>query len=232
MIKIRKSNERGHFNHGWLDTRHSFSFGDYFDAEHMGFRTLRVINEDVIQPGQGFGTHSHRDMEILTLVTEGALEHKDSLGNASMIKPGEIQRMTAGRGVTHSEFNSSKKNPVHLLQIWILPDRKDLQPGYEQRVLKSAGKESRLRLIASPEGENDSVKIHQKAFVYDGALRGNETLSHGLPAKQGAWIQVVNGVLELNHERLEMGDGAAVEKEPKLIFQSKTGAEFLLFNLA
>ena len=232
MIKIRKSNERGHFNHGWLDTRHSFSFGDYFDAEHMGFRTLRVINEDVIQPGQGFGTHSHRDMEILTYVTEGALEHKDSLGNASVIKPGEIQRMTAGSVVTHSEFNSSEKNFVHLLQIWVLPARKSIEPGYEQRVLKPVGKENLLRLMASPQGENGSVNIHQNAFVYDGLLRKNETLSYDLPAKRGAWIQVVQGALDLNRGRLEKGDGAAAEKEPKLIFQSKTGAEFLLFDLA
>ena len=232
MIKIRKAKERGHFNHGWLDTYHTFSFGDYYDPEHLGFRTLRVINEDRVQPAQGFGMHSHRDMEILTCVLEGELEHKDSMGNASVIKPGEVQRMTAGTGVTHSEFNPSQKNLVHLLQIWILPARKGLEPGYEQRAFGPAGKDNLLRLVASTEGEKGSVKIHQDVFVYNAKLRAKETLTHELLPRRGAWIQVIKGDLDLNGHALKQGDGAAAEDERQFTFQSKEGVEFLLFDLA
>lgn len=232
MVKIRKNNERGRFNHGWLDTYHTFSFGDYFDPEHRGFRTLRVINEDYVRLGQGFPTHSHRDMEIITLVLEGALEHKDSLGNTSVIKPGEVQRMTAGTGVTHSEFNPSQKEAVHLLQIWILPARKGLEPGYEQRALEPTEKDNPLRIVASPQGKNGSVKIHQDASLYSVRLRGKGTLTYELSPRRGAWIQVIQGDLDLNGHSLKQGDGAAAEDEQKLVFQSREGVKFLLFDLA
>lgn len=231
MIKIRKSRERGHFDHGWLQTYHTFSFADYHDPHHMGFRTLRVINEDIVKPGQGFGTHSHRDMEIITFILEGALEHKDSLGNTSVIRPGEIQRMTAGTGVTHSEFNPSKKDRVHLLQIWILPNQKGLEPSYEQQVIEPQKKTNRLALIASPDAREGSVKVHQDALVYLGDLEKGKSLNYQPDSGRGVWIQVADGDLFLHHQELSAGDGAAIEKEPSFQIRSPQKSTFLLLDL-
>jgi quercetin 2,3-dioxygenase len=228
MITKRPSSERGHFNHGWLDTHHSFSFGHYIDRDHMSFGTLRVINEDRVEPGMGFGTHPHDNMEIVTYIVSGALEHKDSLGNGEMIRPGEIQRMTAGTGVTHSEFNPSTKDPVHLLQIWIRPAQRGLDPGYEQKAIASNGP---LTLIASPEGGGTAVRVHQDARLYRGLLPGGERITHALGQGRGAWVQVIEGRLNLNGETLEAGDGAAIEQEDALEFAAQTDAHFLLFDL-
>ncbi len=232
MITVRKGEERGHFDHGWLNTYHSFSFADYYDPNHVQFRTLRVINEDTVQSGQGFGTHSHRDMEIITYVLKGALEHKDSMGNTSAIRPGEVQRMSAGTGVTHSEFNPSPKEPVHLLQIWILPAQKNLPPSYEQKFFDVKGKTNRLRLIASQNGEQDSVTVHQDVCVYDSLLEKGKSLSYELNKNRGAWLQITEGELELNGEILKAGDGASAEKETTLKFSANRKAEFLFFDLA
>lgn len=231
MLKVRRAEERGHADHGWLNTCHTFSFADYYDPANMGFRTLRVINEDWVQPGQGFGTHPHRDMEILTYVLEGALEHRDSMGNGGVIKPGEVQRMSAGRGVTHSEFNASDKNPVHLLQVWILPEKRGITPSYEQRNfdLKSTGK---LRLIASPNADQDSVAIHQDAKVYAGKLEAGASLRQELAKDRHAWVQVARGEVEVNGTKLRAGDGAAITGEPELrISTNGQASEVLLFDL-
>jgi len=231
MIKIRKSGDRGHFNLGWLDTYHTFSFGDYHDPAHMGFRSLRVINEDRVEPGQGFPTHSHRDMEILTYIIEGALEHKDSMGNSSVIRPGEIQRMTAGIGVRHSEFNPSKKDAVHLLQIWILPDKTGLPPGYEQKTIPQ-GKENGLNLIASSKPRNGAVLIHQEVDLYACALKKGLTLDHRIEKNRALWLQMVKGNAKLRDETLGQGDGASIEGEPKLALTAEKDSLFLLFDLS
>lgn len=231
MIKVRKSRERGHFDHGWLETFHTFSFADYHDPHYMAFRTLRVINEDYVKPGEGFGTHSHRDMEIITFILEGVLEHKDSLGNTSVIKPGEIQRMTAGTGVTHSEFNPSKNERVRLLQIWILPNQKGLEPSYEQQVIEPEKKTNRLALIASPDAREGSVKVHQDALVYLGGLGKGKSLNYQPDSGRGVWIQVADGNLFLNHQELSAGDGAAIEKESSFQIRSPHKSTFLLFDL-
>ena len=231
MTKLRKSGERGHFNHGWLDTYHTFSFSDYFDQDWMGFRTLRVINEDRVGAGQGFGTHPHRDMEIITYVLEGALQHKDSMGNMSVIKPGEVQRMTAGTGVTHSEFNPSDKEAVHLLQIWILPEKKNLKPGYEQRAFDPAGRRDRLRLIASRDGRDGSVSLNQDVLVYDSDLKSGNKVSYQPAKNRSAWIQTVKGTLEVNGQPLNSGDGLAIDNESALEFTSRKDSHFLLFDL-
>ena len=231
MITIRKSGERGHFDHGWLKTYHTFSFADYYDPAHMGFRTLRVINEDYIKPGKGFPTHSHRDMEIVTFILEGALEHKDSMGNTSIIKPGEIQRMTAGTGVTHSEFNPSKKDRVHLLQIWILPDQTELEPGYEQKVIEPKKKMDRFAMIASPDSRESSVKVHQDAFVYASSLGKDKTITYKPESGRGIWIQAASGKLLLNGQELSAGDGAGIEHETSIQVTSQANSEFLLFDL-
>lgn len=232
MIKIRKAEERGHFNHGWLDTYHTFSFDNYYDPEHMGFGHLRVINEDRVKPGAGFATHGHRDMEIITYVLEGALEHKDSMGNGSVIHPGDVQRMSAGTGVTHSESNPSRDEPLHLMQIWILPERKGLTPGYEQKYFAPEEKRGRLRLVASRDGQEGSVTIHQDARVFAGALAPGEEILHTLSASRRAWIQVVRGRLRLNGNLLEQGDGAAVADEKSLRITGEDEGEALLFDLA
>ncbi len=232
MIKIRKRNERGHFDHGWLDTYHSFSFADYYDPDHLGFRTLRVINEDRVKSGEGFGTHSHRDMEIITTILEGSLEHKDSMGNTSVIRPGEVQRMSAGTGVTHSEFNPSDKEIVHLLQIWILPNQKNLPPSYEQKTFDSEGKKNKLRLIVSPSGEKGSIKIHQDTFIYETSLEPGKQITHALKQGRGLWVQVTQGKLEINSDHLEEGDGAAIENQTSIEVRTNEGAGFLLFDLA
>lgn len=230
MITLRPSKERGHFNHGWLDTYHTFSFADYFDRNHMHFRSLRVINEDKVAAGQGFGTHSHKDMEIITYILDGTIEHKDSMGNSEQIKPGEIQRMTAGSGVTHSEYNPSAAKPLHLLQIWILPEEKDLTPGYEQKKIRDAKNE--FILIASPRPGKEQVKIHQDAKIYVCKLEKDKKAE--LPVEKGrhAWVQIARGGVLMNDEILRTGDGASVSDETRLSFTANQDSEILVFDLA
>ncbi len=232
MIHIRKGADRGHADHGWLDTYHTFSFADYHDPKQMGFRSLRVINEDRVQPGQGFGTHGHRDMEIVTFVLAGELEHKDSLGNGSIIRPGELQRMTAGTGVRHSEFNPSESEPVHLYQIWLLPERAGLPPSYEQRTFSDEEKRGRFRLVASPAGTDGSLTIQQDARLYLASLAAGQTISHDIGAGRGAWLQVLKGEVSLRGEKLAAGDGVAITEESALAVQAAAPAELLLFDLA
>jgi len=232
MINIRKAEERGHFDHGWLQTYHTFSFDQYEDPKHVRFRTLRVINEDRVQPGQGFGMHSHRDMEIVTYILAGALQHKDSLGNTSVIRQGEVQRMSAGTGVTHSEFNASEKEWVHLLQIWIFPAQKNLMPGYEQKDFGTLAHGNRLRRIVSPDGAEGSLRIHQDAVIYDARLGKDGTVPFALAPQRGLWIQVFEGALTVNGKTfLTAGDGASVEGLAENHFASEKGAAFLLFDL-
>ena len=230
MIRIRKSNDRGHFDHGWLDTHHTFSFADYRDQENMGFRSLRVINEDRVAPGAGFGTHNHRDMEIVTYVLEGALAHRDSTGSEGVLLPGEVQRMSAGTGVMHSEMNGDKANPVHFLQIWILPERGGIKPGYEQKKFEETERRGTLRLVASPDARDGSVKINQNAAIYAGLIDGNERLTHTFAPDRYGWLQVARGEVELNGQKLSAGDGAAIENETEVSMTGK-GAEVLLFDL-
>ena len=232
MIQVRKADERGHFDHGWLDTYHTFSFADYHDPRHMGFRALRVINEDRVHPGEGFGTHGHRDMEIITCVLEGALEHKDSLGNGSIIKPGELQRMSAGTGIQHSEYNPSKTDSVHLYQIWLLPNRRGVTPSYEQRTFADSEKLGKLRLVASPDGADESLTIHQDARVYLGSLESEATLSHPLADGRSVWVQVMRGSVTVNGQSLSAGDGAAVSEEKMLHLRGVGAAEVMVFDLA
>jgi redox-sensitive bicupin YhaK (pirin superfamily) len=232
MIRIRKASERGHFDHGWLDTCHSFSFADYFDPTQMGFRALRVINDDRVEPGRGFGMHGHRDMEIVTYVLEGALEHRDSLGNGSVLRPGELQHMTAGTGVRHSEFNPSDREPVHLYQIWLLPDRQGLAPGYEQKAFPEEERRGSLRLVASPNGEQGSLTIHQDARLYLATLGAGEAVAHVLEPGRHAWLQVLRGAVALNGQPLSAGDGAAVSAEERLEITGRGDAEVMLFDLA
>jgi quercetin 2,3-dioxygenase len=232
MINVRPSGERGGGDYGWLNTRHTFSFDQYYDPKFMGFRSLRVINEDVVAPGGGFPTHPHRDMEIITYVLDGALEHKDSLGTGSVIRPGDGQRMSAGRGIRHSEMNSSKIDPVHLLQIWITPDRAGYEPSYEQKAFSNAEKLGRLQLIASPDGMDGSVSIHQDARLYASLLGPGQEVTHEMGKGRYAWVQVAQGAVELNGKLLRQGDGAAVENESKLKIKGIENAEVLLFDLA
>jgi redox-sensitive bicupin YhaK (pirin superfamily) len=231
MITIRKAEDRGHFDFGWLNTYHSFSFGDYYDPKHTRFRTLRVINEDFVQPGHSFPTHGHRDMEIVTYILQGALEHRDSMGTGSIIHRGDAQRMSAGTGVTHSEANPSPDEPVHLLQIWIFPSEQDLQPEYEEKKFSDDEKRNKLRLIVSPDGSDGSVKIHQDAKIYASLLDDREEVVHGLEEGRSAWLQVAAGSLRLNEVALKQGDGAAVSQESKLRITAEGPAEVLLFDL-
>jgi redox-sensitive bicupin YhaK (pirin superfamily) len=232
MITVRYAEERGRANLGWLDSRHSFSFADYFDAKHMGFGPLRVINEDRVREGAGFDTHGHRDMEIISYVLEGELEHKDSIGTGSVIRPGDVQRMSAGAGVRHSEFNPSKTAPVHFLQIWIMPDQQGVAPSYEQKHFADADKKGRLRLIASKDGRDGSVKIHQDASVYAALLDPGQEVAHEIAPARLAWLQVAQGVVTLNGQELRAGDGAAVENETAVKIASLSdGSEVLLFDL-
>lgn len=231
MIKIRKSDERGHVKLDWLDSRHTFSFGDYYDPEHMSFRALRVINEDYVAPGTGFGAHPHRDMEIVTYVLDGVLEHKDNMGNGSLIHPGEVQRMSAGSGIVHSEFNHSKTDPVHLLQIWLTPERKGIAPGYEQKTFSLDQKHNRFCVLASPTTRDGSVKIHQDVELFTSILDDGHELTHSLGKGRGAWLQVASGSVNLNGISLNAGDAAAVEGEEMLHIQAKVKGEFLLFDL-
>lgn len=232
MITLRKAKDRGHFNFGWLDTYHTFSFGDYYDPRFMGFRSLRVINEDRVEAGRGFPRHPHRDMEIITYVLEGSLEHKDSLGTGSVIRPGDAQRMSAGRGITHSESNHSKDEPVHLLQIWIMPDRQGIAPGYEQKSYEAEEKRARLRLIASPDGRDDSVTIHQDTSLYVALLEPGQEVVHQIGQERHAWVQAARGAVMVNGQLLEAGDGAAVSEEQSLSINGQAPAEILLFDLA
>jgi quercetin 2,3-dioxygenase len=232
MISIRKASERGHLNHGWLDTYHTFSFGDYYDPASMGFRSLRVMNDDRVQPGQGFGMHGHRDMEIITYVLEGSLQHNDSMGNGSIIKAGELQRMTAGTGVRHSEFNPSNDTWVHLYQIWLLPDRKGLEPSYEELVLSAEEKRGRFRLVASPDGAAGSMTIHQDARLFLASLLPNQSIAQEIEPGRAAWLQVLRGNVKLLGNDLSAGDGAAVTDENAITLQATVASEVLLFNLA
>jgi len=232
MIRVRKAAERGHFDHGWLDTYHTFSFSDYYDPAHMGFRTLRVINDDRVQPGQGFGMHGHRDMEIVTYVLEGALAHRDSMGNGSILRPGELQHMTAGTGIRHSEFNPSDQQEVHLYQIWLLPERRGLKPSYEQKAFSEEERRGRLRLVASPTGEEGSLLIHQDARLYLSTVHAGETVAHTLKPGRHAWLQVLRGQVSLNDHSISAGDGAAVSEEEKLEIRGQDDAEVMLFDLA
>ena len=232
MITIRRSDERGGGDYGWLNTRHSFSFDQYYDPRHMGFRSLRVINEDWVQPGHGFPMHPHRDMEIITYLLEGALEHKDSMGNGSIIRPGDGQRMSAGTGVRHSEANPSQTDPAHLLQIWILPGRRGIEPGYEQKEFPAEEKRGKLRLIASPDGKDGSVTIHQDARLYGSLLGPGQQVQHALGQGRYGWLQVAKGAVELNGKRLQQGDGAAISEQPKVEIKGEEESETLLFDLA
>jgi redox-sensitive bicupin YhaK (pirin superfamily) len=232
MIRIRKAQERGHAQHGWLDSRHTFSFADYHDPQFSGFRSLRVINEDRVEPGQGFGTHGHSDMEIISYVLEGALEHRDSMGTGSIIRAGDVQRMSAGTGIQHSEFNASKKDPVHFYQIWIYPDRRGIKPEYEQKRFPPEERSGILRLVASPDGALGSLTLHQDVRVFSGTLLAGMEVVHPLAKERFAWIQVVRGDLRLNGQELREGDGAAVSQVKELQLSSPKGAEVLLFDLA
>jgi len=232
MITKRPAGERGSTRTDWLDSRHTFSFNRYYDPRHTGFGDLLVINEDTVAPAGGFGTHGHRDMEIITYVVKGALEHRDSMGTESVIRPGEVQRMSAGTGVRHSEFNHSQSEPVHFLQIWIKPDREGSAPGYEQREFSEEERRGRLRLVASRGGQDGSVKIQQDAFVYAATLSAGEEVTFEPRAGRRAWVQVIKGALELNGSELRAGDGAAVSDEPRLVLRASETSELLLFDLA
>ena len=228
MITIRKAGERGHFDHGWLNTYHTFSFADYYDPAFMGFRTLRVINEDRVKAGGGFGTHGHRDMEIISYVLEGELAHRDSMGTGSVIRPGDVQRMSAGTGVTHSEMNPSQENGVHFLQIWIVPERRGIEPGYEQKTFPEGELRGRLRLVASPDGAEGSVTIHQDVNLYSALLAG-ESVAHSYAPQRYGWVQVTRGDVEVNGLKLSAGDGAAISDESAVTISGS--GEVLLFDL-
>ena len=231
MITLRRSDERGHANHGWLDTYHTFSFADYFDPQHMGVSVLRVLNDDTVAPGMGFGTHPHADMEIVSVVLEGELAHRDSMGNSSVIRPGEVQRMSAGTGVRHSEFNPSPNAPVHFFQIWILPNQKGLSPSYEQKTFTDAEKRGKLRLVASPDGQEGSVTIHQDARLYMAMLEAGEPLSQPLSAGRKAYLHVARGTALVNGTPLSVGDGVQLVDEESLRLETPDSAEVLLFDL-
>jgi redox-sensitive bicupin YhaK (pirin superfamily) len=232
MIRFRKSDERGHFDHGWLDTHHTFSFADYHDPAHMGFRALRVLNEDRVQPGNGFGAHPHRDMEILTYVLSGSLEHKDSTGGGGVLRPGDVQHMTAGTGVVHSEANPSPTEPVHLYQIWLLPERRGLAPGYEQKAFPADAARNAWRIAATPDGRDGSLIVHQDATMALGALDAAGELRYELRPGRHAWLQVVRGAVEYAGRTLTAGDGAAVSDEPAVAVRAVGPAEVMVFDLA
>ena len=232
MLTIRPGSQRGHFNHGWLDTYHTFSFADYIDPAHHHFRSLRVINEDRVAPGQGFGMHGHRDMEIVTLVLEGALEHRDSLGNGAVLRPGELQHMTAGTGIEHSEFNPSATESVHLYQIWLFPNQRGLTPGDEQKAFDPAEKRDALRLVASPDGRDGALTIHQDAELYLALLTSGKQIAHRLAPGRAAWLQVLRGSVRVLGRDLNAGDGVAVTDEATVEIAATSDAEILLFDLA
>lgn len=232
MLEVRKSQERGHANHGWLESYHSFSFAGYHDPKYMGFRALRVINENRVEPGRGFDAHSHRDMEILSFVLDGALEHKDNMGNGSVIRPGELQLMRAGTGVTHSEYNHSETEPVHFLQIWIIPDAEGLEPAYDQKAFPQEERSGRLKLLASPDGTDGSVQVHQDVSLYSAILGSGEVLSERLSEGRYAWVQVISGDLTVNGHAVSGGDGVAIAKEDEISLAASGPAEILLFELS
>jgi len=232
MFTLRRAEDRGHANHGWLESYHSFSFADYYDPKHMGFRSLRVINEDRVEPGKGFGTHSHRDMEIISYVLEGGLEHRDSMQNGAVIRPGDVQTMSAGTGVTHSEFNASRTDLVHFLQIWLLPAQKGIAPSYEQKTFSTAEKQGRLRLVASPDGRDGSVTIHTDARLYSGLFERGEVAEHALLPGRHAWVQVARGEVRVQGELLRAGDGIALSDEELVRLEGVDRGEVLLFDLA
>ena len=232
MITIRRAEERGHANHGWLDSYHTFSFASYQDPQHRGFRSLRVINEDRVSAGQGFGTHAHRDMEIVSYVLDGELEHKDSMGNGEVLRPGEFQRISAGSGITHSEFNPSADHPTHFYQIWLHPDQKGLPPSYEQKAFDPTERRNRFQLVASPDGMDDSLRIHQDARIYLADLSADGELSYNIPANRHLWLQVLRGSLDANHISLDTSDAIAISEVATLSLKTKCGAEVMLFDLA
>ena len=232
MIQVRKAADRGHANHGWLDTYHTFSFASYIDRDHVHFRSLRVMNEDRVAPGQGFGTHPHNDMEIVTYVLEGALEHKDSMGNGEVLRPGEFQRMSAGTGITHSEFNPSSEVPVHLYQIWLFPDQKGLTPSYEQKRFPDQELHNMLRVVASPDAEQGALAIHQDARIFLGKLDVGSAVEYPITVSRHAWLQVLRGKVTLNGQPLDTSDGAAVSDEAVLKIEADDNAEVMLFDLA
>lgn len=231
MITVRRANERGHAAHGWLDSYHTFSFASYQDPQFMGFRSLRVINEDRVIPGAGFGTHGHKDMEIITYVLEGAVEHKDSIGNGSIIQPGEVQKMSAGTGILHSEYNPSDTEAVHLLQIWIIPDKTGIKPSYEQQKFHLEANAGKLQLIAAPEGKNGAVTLQQDVNLYAGMLQEGDRISYTLPENRHAWLQVARGKVSLNGTSLDAGDGVAISDESEINLIAENNAEVLLFDL-
>jgi quercetin 2,3-dioxygenase len=231
MLTVRKAEDRGHANHGWLDTHHTFSFADYYDPTHMGFGPLRVLNDDTVAAGRGFPPHSHRDMEIISYVLEGALQHKDNIGNGSVIKPGDVQRMSAGPGVVHSEYNASKVSPVHFLQIWVIPSRPGLPSGYEQKYFGNDEKRGRLRLVASPDGADGSVRIQQDLRMFAALVGDGASVSQGFGGRKG-WLHVARGAALLNGTGLKAGDGVAIDGEEQLTIVSEDTAEMLLFEFA
>jgi redox-sensitive bicupin YhaK (pirin superfamily) len=232
MLTLRKSQDRGYADHGWLKSHHSFSFADYYDPAHMGFGNLRVINEDRIAPGTGFGTHSHRDMEIVSYVLDGAIGHKDSIGNGASIVPGEVQRMSAGTGIAHSEYNHAADKTTHFLQIWLLPDRQGIAPSYEQKVFADAEKRGRLRLVASPDGRDGSVTIHADASMYAGLFSNDERAELALDPKRLAYVHLVRGELHANGQALQAGDAARLDGESRLVLDHGRNAEVIVFDLA
>jgi redox-sensitive bicupin YhaK (pirin superfamily) len=232
MLLIRRSDDRGRANHGWLDSRHTFSFADYHDPRYMGYGPLRVINEDRVEPGQGFGTHSHRDMEIISYVLEGELAHKDSMGNGSVIRRGDVQRMSAGTGVQHSEFNHSQEKPVHFFQIWLFPDRRGLPPSYEEKRFDDDAKRSQLKLVASRDGREGSVVVHQDADLYAALLRAGDEVTHATDRTRKGWVQIAGGAVTVNGEQLAAGDGAAIAYEEAVTIRASADTELLLFDMA
>ena len=231
MIQIRKAKDRGHANHGWLDANHTFSFAAYHDPRHMGFRSLRVMNEDHIAPGQGFGSHPHHDMEIVTYVLEGALEHRDSMGNGEVLTPGEFQRMSAGTGITHSEFNPSASDPTHLYQIWLMPQHKGIEPSYEQKRFDDGGMTNRLRLVASPDAQDGSLHIHQDANILLAKLDAGKQVEHQLGTDRHAWLQVLRGEVEVGGVELSTSDGAAIHDVSRISITGRSQSEIMLFDL-
>jgi quercetin 2,3-dioxygenase len=231
MINVRKSEERGAGRHGWLTSHHTFSFANYYDPKHMGFRDLRVINEDTVAPARGFGAHQHEDMEIISIVMEGALAHRDSTGGDGVLRRGEVQRMSAGTGVTHSEFNGSEREPVHFFQIWIMPERDGITPGHEQKLFPEEERQGKLKLLVAPGGEEGALNIHQDARLYSAILDAGQRVEHPLAPGRGAWLQVARGSVRLNDQLLAEGDGAAVEDESLLVIVAESPSEILLFDL-
>jgi quercetin 2,3-dioxygenase len=232
MLTIRQSNQRGHFNHGWLNTYHTFSFDQYYDPRYMGFRSLRVINEDFVSPGRGFPKHGHRDMEIITYILEGALKHEDSMGNGSVIRPGDVQRMTAGTGVRHSELNASTDESVHLLQIWIIPNTDNLEPGYEQKAFSADERRNQLRLIAASDGRDGSVTVNQDVGLFASILDAEKEVNYAIDPKRYGWLQVARGVVEVNGQQANQGDGIVVVAESSLTIRAAEPSEVLLFDLS